>query len=232
MYKKTEIIRKIALILLIAAILLDFQSFISGTHLDVQTKNTLILTTCINIIKGLLPPIALVLLSAIASNKVTRNVIRATSAIYIVLLIIRGLGRLTTTLFSAQLILSAVYFIRTLATLYAFGVITRNNQLNNKIQKAFNIYFVLNYFISLIIHTWIILNTGIYWSICTIIDICNIILIYIIINSNIFDGDMTYETSSKNPYKFWNKYIKWWLISIIVFVLLSAIFMIASNSLH
>ncbi len=56
MYKKTEIIRKIALILLIAAILFDFQSFISGTHLDVQTKNTLILTTCINIIKGLLTP--------------------------------------------------------------------------------------------------------------------------------------------------------------------------------
>lgn len=225
MYKKTEIIRKTALILLCAAIIFDFQGFLSSTHLDNVTGNILIFTTCINIIKGLLTPIALILLSAIASNKATRNITRATSVIYIVLLIIGEFGRLTTSHISAQLILSAVYFIRTIATLYAFGVITRNNQLNGKIQKAFNIYFVLNYLISFIIHyvTWFFLNTAIYWSICAIIAICNVALIYQIINSNIFDGNMACDTSSKNPYKFWNKYFKWWLISIIVFVLLSAI---------
>ncbi len=225
MYKKTEIIRKTALILLCAAIIFDFQGFLSSTHLDNVTGDILIITTCINIIKGLLTPIALILLSAIASNKATRNITRATSVIYIILLIIGEFGRLTTSHISAQLILSAVYFIRTIATLYAFGVITRNNQLNGKIQKAFNIYFVLNYLISFIIHnvTWFFLNTAIYWSICAIIAICNVALIYQIINSNIFDGNMACDTSSKNPYKFWNKYFKWWLISIIVFVLLSAI---------
>ena len=128
MYKKTEIIRKTALILLCAAIIFDFQGFLSSTQLDNVTGDILIITTCINIIKGLLTPIALILLSAIASNKATRNITRATSAIFIILLIIGEFGRLTTSHISAQLILSAVYFIRTIATLYAFGVITRNNQ--------------------------------------------------------------------------------------------------------
>ena len=177
----------------------------------------------IEILWGLSTSLTLFFLSKAGRNTATRKVFAVASVICLI-------TALPSVLCNEKPLLYAFsYLIETLTILYMLGVVTRNNTLERKTKCAINIYFVVILFVSEVVNVLCaIFEILPYYKLAE--ELTALVLLHTIISSNIFNGEKELTPAAKGAYKFWNKYMKIWVIAhlaAIVMLIIGAIYFVA-----
>lgn len=176
---------------------------------------------------SLMAPLAYFLLSLAASNRAIRNILKITAAA--VLLTnsawLYKVNNGNTAFNLINIFQSASYLIKTLVICYLWGSVRRNYILQERQITKINSYIIGIYVILPIFldSTALLYNKDkeIFWAIQTaIVNITEIILLYMIITPNIFCAESA-DIPTKEQYRFWNKYHLWWFIGVVLMTLVS-----------
>ena len=175
--------------------------------------------------------VSYLMLSKIAANLPTRNVMKYVGVFLFVVAIFSVVFRCyhnNHELSPMELsVFNALFFaLKVSPLLYLFGVIVRNNSTCRKAILSINVIYAVS-FVCVYLFSAIVLPIFQFKAGPALLDILQglvwIVYSYVLFTSEVFGGQMNTEPAPKGAYRFWNKYFTWYIIT----MLGSAILMVA-----
>lgn len=177
--------------------------------------------------------VAYLILSKIAVNIPTRNIMKYVGIFLFVVAILSvafRCYRINHELSSLEYsVFNALFFVlKTPVFLYLFGVIVRNNSTCRKAISAINVIYWVT-FIGVFVLSQIMIPLFNFKAGLDLLEIIQCLTwmacSYVLFTSDVFSGHVNTDPSPKGSYRFWNKYFTWYLITMFGTVILMAIFM-------
>ena len=216
-----------AFLLISLPIIIDIGVIFAKIALELSDTNIIEIYNVVRYITMAMAPFAYFLLSFATNNKAVRNILRIVAVIELLNNIdeiyftnYKELYSLNNTMFLIKsLTQSILYLINILALCYLWGAVRRNYNLNKKSISRINSYIITVFVILPCITQTIGLflfsqNKLAYYIILALAGIIEIALLYLVITPNIFCSEST-NITTKEQYRFWNKYHLWWFIGFI-----------------
>jgi len=180
--------------------------------------------------------VAYLLLGRIASSPVTGNVVRWVG-IFLFLLELcdigfhaykeaYGMGTMAYSLSSGLFMLLEVF-----STFYMFGVIVRNNPSCRRAVCAITVNVLGAHILFIILsQTLPLLVNQVHWAYIQFVDVVKVLIVlgtyYALFTSEVFGGKKSAFQAPEGAYRFWNKYLTWFVITVIGMPVLLALFSI------
>ena len=217
--KKKRIILS-AFLLISLPIIIGIGVFFAKIALELSDTNIIEINNVVRYITMAMAPFAYFLLSFATNNKAARNILRIVAVIEL----LNNIDEIYFSLNNTMLVIksltqSILYLINILALCYLWGAVRRNYNLNKKDISRINSYIITVFVILPCITQTIGLflfsqNKLAYYIILALAGIIEIALLYMVITPKIFCSEST-NITTKEQYRFWNKYHLWWFIGLI-----------------
>lgn len=171
--------------------------------------------------------VSYLLLSRIAANVATRNVVKYAGIFWFVgnMMAVafdyyRFNYEVSTIAFSCC---NAILFIvKTASMLYLFGCIVRNNPDCRSARTAINLLYIVTFLLMYVGSAIAVplLKTSVSLDLLELIK-CVVWIIgsYILFTSSVFNGQTSVEPAPKGAYRFWNKYFTWYIVTMFATVI-------------
>lgn len=174
--------------------------------------------------------VAYLMLSQVAANLPTRNVMKQVGIfVFVVSLFSVAFdfyqmnNEINTMLFTIS---NAIFFIlKTAPLLYLFGVIVRNNPACRKAKVAINVLYFIAFIVMFLASQVVpLFMSHVGLEMLNILQcLAYLVCTYVLFTSDVFGGQTDYEPASKGAYRFWNKYFTMYIVTIFGSALLLAL---------
>ena len=118
---------------------------------------------------------------------------------------------------------STFFILKITPILYLCGVISRNNPECRQAKNAITIYVVMAQIVPTIMRQVCLTDINIIQLSAFLTSLFTILSIYMLFTSDVFNGKISHEAAPKGAYRFWNKYMGWYFIALIIGTILLAI---------